>query len=937
METEKLHEALQCTFVSAVAQQRQEAEAFVLQASKQPGGAKAFYEIAAAAQVNVGIRQAAAIRLRQIIAEHDDWNHVKSAVTPEEKQFLKTTALQVVATAPGGVRKQMLEVIRMMIRYDFPDQWPNLGKEIKEYLESNEPAKMSAGLFALRKLVKRYESMVGERRSEVQQMASYFFPLLAKLFAHVNQQSPEQTETVADFQKVLLKIFYSCNSAKAVPFIRDDPENLAAWMTAILHVIRQPVDAPSSANPNSSAWRAKKWAGYVVVVLMKRYSRAGTASKDYKQFQQVWVTKYAPQLVSACVQFLVSIREAADRNPGMELPGKTVCRFIEVVTAALGSKKLYAGLLPVLDAFVCSTVFPFACFSDADIELWSSNPQEYVRKKHCVMMMEQDFANPTFFSINFIAELCKAPAAFHDKGVPMRFLQFLQKVLEETKDPNDLALNKRRYGAFTCIGALKNVAGIREHFETVAPAHVFPMYSSPFGFMRLSAVWLISRFGSMEWKTAGNLETAVRANISLMKDPELPVRVESGMALQKLMPNKGAAPVVKGALHEIVTTVFGLMNEIDVEELVSTIEVVIALFGPDLVQESVSLTTTLIQHFFKITAGGVEDMDTIAAGEGCISALCALVQALDDKPDASIALQTACLPLLERLFTDSYSIFFEESVKLVSLLASCTSRTFSPAFWNVFDVLYAVFTKEAKDTAHDALVPFDNFISNDPVGFLTDMERPRKLKALCHMLLTEDYQENEQNTAPLLIDTMLQHCKEHHERLDQMVPEFFDVVLGRLTGRKARVPLKILLCNNILTGFWYNTPLTLQYLESRGATAAFFDGCFALTPKYVRLSDLKTLVLGFTSLLEFRLASGGAFPVYFTADVVKKMTDLCLACVINRHHAAVAIEKEYEDLEAESSEESEPPIGLGGDYESDGDDIAGGEDDDAALAELFRQ
>ena len=70
--------------------------------------------------------------------------------------------------------------------------------------------------------------------------------------------------------------------------------------------------------------------------------------------------------------------------------------------------------------------------------------------------------------------------------------------------------------------------------------------------------------------------------VSLMTDPELPVRVQAGSCLRDLLRKKQCQGVVLPLLEMMVTQLFSLMSEIDNDSVIETLEIIIEKFGDNL-------------------------------------------------------------------------------------------------------------------------------------------------------------------------------------------------------------------------------------------------------------------------------------------------------------------------------------------------------------------
>ena len=931
MDTAKLHEALLNSYnPDAVARKYAEE---VLNASKDWSGAtRAFYDIAVTGGVDAGIRLAAAIRLKALIST-DDWNSDTSKVSQEDRNYMKATLVGQLSSCPHLVRKQLLEFLRFVMSYDFPERWPSLADEILQHLRGNDVSKMDGALFALRKLVKRYEQIEGERRkNEVNTMTNMFFEILVQIFEHVNKLSPTQNDQVAVIQKLLLKIFYSTNHKKACQLLISNTSLLQRWMECILFALKQPCD--NNATNESVCWLTKKWVGHCIGAFLRYYTAKLPDGPD-KEFGASWMSHFGGHFSEVMLEMLVT--------QGQRMSPKTICRIIGSLQSGITSQVIYDKLKPNIDRLLTEGLFPQLMFNEDDNELWESNPQDYIRKYWGLDDINTQYNDPKSHAINLSHTLCYAGKKFFDQNLLTRYLNFILGVLTKTQDRNNLEAMRSRYAAFTAIGGLRKVikkkAPVLASIEGLFAQHLMPDYESRFGFIRANAIHTAAYYSKMlEWKQPEHFKAILNKNIELMRDPDLPVRIKAGMSLRKVLAVPVAGDFIKPILRELIQACFALMNEIDSEDLVRTLEVIIDKFGSDLHTEAMDLCGALVQHFLKSTNGGtVYDEETTAAGSTCVHAISALIGAVKQHPDTVMALQVACVPLILNLLKVECSEFLEDALRLVTIII-LYSKNIAPEFWQVYHAMFKAFEFSSEWSAKHFLAPLDNFISKDPAAFVSDENRILVFMNFCKSIMeTKDITNSQQMIAPKLIEVMLHYGKGHHAQLDRFVPAFYDMILARMnsTEEKGKV-LTIGLCSTILNGLWYSVSATLQYLETHGVTNAFF-GAFSelLTPeqlpadalegespacayeKFGRLQDLKIITLAITEILTYGLTN--PLPQYFTPKVRENLAVTALMMDINRfEYLKNAVEESEEDDDSDSEIDL---LGLNGD---EGDADTGG-------------
>ncbi|XP_064954895.1 uncharacterized protein LOC135582900 isoform X1 [Musa acuminata AAA Group] len=105
------------------------AEASLQQASSQPGFGAALSKIMVNKEISFGLRQLAAVLLKQFIKQHwqeDEENFVHPVVSPEEKAAIRQLLPPCLDDSHGKIRTAVSMAIASIAQYDWPEDWPEL-------------------------------------------------------------------------------------------------------------------------------------------------------------------------------------------------------------------------------------------------------------------------------------------------------------------------------------------------------------------------------------------------------------------------------------------------------------------------------------------------------------------------------------------------------------------------------------------------------------------------------------------------------------------------------------------------------------------------------------------------------------------------------------------------------------------------------------------
>jgi len=257
--------------------ERKTAEIHLKEAEKTPGYAISLLKIVGSNQIEISLRQSAAIYLKQLVRDH--WT--SCSVTPtfvlaeEDKSILKANIVEILICSPKRIRDQISLCLRDMVEEDYPEKWNDLLPKILSYITSNNPSAMEGALEALRVTIKRYEfTQPGKsRRKPLQQLVESTFPLLLELFSSLIGTNEVQA---AIMLKTIIKMFWSSINFGIPPYILND-QNLSSWMKALFSLFRKPIPTeiiPKDIDDQAKHpwWKCKKWIANIFSRMFQRFT-----------------------------------------------------------------------------------------------------------------------------------------------------------------------------------------------------------------------------------------------------------------------------------------------------------------------------------------------------------------------------------------------------------------------------------------------------------------------------------------------------------------------------------------------------------------------------------------------------------------------------------------------------------------------------------------
>lgn len=524
---------------------------------------------------------------------------------------------------------------------------------------------------------------------------------------------------------------------------------------------------------------------------------------------------------------------------------------------------MWNHLKPHMETLISHVFFPVLCQSDEDLELFDSDPSEYLHRK---LNFYEEVTAPDVAATNFLVSLTKSR-----KKQTFTILNFVNGVVNKYESSPDGQKNAReKEGALRMIGTLASVilgkkSPIADQVEYFFVRHVFPEFRSPHGFLRARACDTLAKFEQLEFKDSENLLIIYRNILESMADPELPVRVQAALALQPLIRHDVIRASMQQNIPQIMQQLLKLANEVDVDALANVMEDFVEEFATELTPFAVALSEQLRDTYLRIvrellerhattkdeddTYGDLLDDKSITA-LGVLQTIGTLILTLEATPDVLIHLETILMPIVSiTLENKLYDLFTE----VFEIIDSCTfsAKRISPAMWQAFEYMHKSFKAGAELYLEDMLPALDNFVA---YGAETMIQTPAYVEAVVGMV--QDIFRDEKVGAMdrvcgcRLAESMMLNLRGH---INQYVPKFIELAMTVIASNELKVrSYRIHLLEMVINAIYYNPVIALRTLEANGWTNKFFSSWFSNIESFSRVHDKKLSIAAISSLLALR-------------------------------------------------------------------------------------
>lgn len=865
MDSRKLIEILRATMDPA---QRKEAEEQLSQVHKIIGFLPTLLQVIMANEVPIQVRQAGVIYLKNLVTsswhekEPDEGEPVPFSIHEQDRAMIRDSIVDAIVQAQNIIRVQLAVCLKTIIKHDFPTRWTQIVDKIHIYLQNPDPNAWQGALLCLYQLIKNYEFNNVEQRIPLIEAMNLLLPMMYNLM--VQLQAGEQNEQSALLQKQILKNYYSLIKY-ILPLELITREIFSNWMEVLRRTLDQPVpdhtlQVDEDERLNLPWWKAKKWAAHTLYRIFERYGSPVNVSEEYIQFSEWYLTTFTGGILEVLLRILDQYRNKVYVSP------RVLHQSLNYIDQCVSHSHSWKLLKPHMFAIIQDVLFPLLCYSEADEELWKTDPHEFIRLKYDIF---GDFVSPVAAAQTLLVLCCKKR-----KDMLQRTMHLCMQVLTSQGGEYN---PRQRDGAFHMVGTLNEVIMkhkmYKEQIDSLISQYVFPEFNSPLGHMRARAYWVLQCYAGIKFKSDELLITTCKFTInSILTDVELPVKVEAAIALQMLLASQEKVhrflePQVKDVTLELLK----LIRETENDNLANVLQKIVPLYTEQLMPIAVEIIDHLSTTFLRVIETDAGTDEKAITAMGLFNTIETVLNVMEDNLEIMAQLEKIVLRVIVHILQNNLIEFYEEAM---SLLCYLTAKTISEDMWKILEIMYQNFEKEGFDYFTEMMPVLHNYITVDTEAFLSNKNHVIAMFNMAKAILSLNTENESEMYAAKLLEVMVLQC---NGKIDDCLFSFVELVLNRLTRKVQTSELRTMLLQVLIAILYCNPQLLFTILDklqeavqNASITQHFIKQWIHDTDCFMGLHDRKLCILGICRLLEM----GPARPNI--EEIIPKLMPSCL-------------------------------------------------------------
>ena len=785
-----------------------------------------------------------------------------------ERDAVKSTLLEsLLSETDYSLRRVLTEIITKFTQVDYPTNWPSLMPLLQESVQSADFTKIYNSLYALRKIIKRYEFKQNEARQPLEELMRMWFPYLQNL---MHRLVSENSLEAAEVMKICIKIVHSCVFFQLPA---DGCIDMDVWFMILKTILNkhlpeaseglEPFGQPVHIEERNawSWWKLKKWAARVTFVLMERYGNPHRTGDENQSFAAKFRETISVQLLEPVMNTLNA------RAAGRFVTDDVYRMCLGFMVVALEMAPTFQHIKTNIDFVLFQVIFPTLCLKSGDAELFDEDPHEFIRRFNDE---NEAWLDPRAAAINLLQGLGRYRLKY---TLPI-FMPYLEKILTEYNSvPMELRDHTMKDGALVCVAYLAEV--LHRHDKTFLPSffstHVLPEFQSPVGYLRARACWMVGYFDQVRWSSeeAGAILTEM---LRCLRDPSIPVQHAAAASMKTLISSKEVKEFIRPILPDIIREYFRIIHDVDSpESVLDALQTFVEVYGQDIEGVAVEMAQQLsVVHSNYSSDGKDIDDDYMAmTASRALDIILVLIEKFENRPDVLVEVEKAMIPTMAKIVSGEGACleYLDPILEMLKFFAYSVQET-SPALLSFCGPLLKSMHEWAEDYSHDILTVLVILITKDPLSFSQgsylgmnnlDMLLPIIQKAITNVGADEDQ--------PFLLAKFLSTLAVSSKGLlTTYIPVFMNTVLMRLVN-PCTEQLIMALVETMCALMYCDTVVFLETISSGNFHENFFSMLIQELGNIAKENNVRTKKLMILSLTSFLVCPKDKLPSIVAANM----------------------------------------------------------------------
>lgn len=908
--------------------------------------------------VSLPIKKAAAVFFKNRVVKY--WGSEKqNKIDNDEKPGIRDRILPVLIESDYNTKQQLIPVLRVLISYDFPNNWKDLLETTGALLQQvpvgatkdEDFSQLYTGLLCFSEISRKFRWVSNsDRERELDAIIVQVFPHLLNIGNSIIANSENMTELTAEILKLILKV-YKFVTYFDLPVVLQTRESLIAWgefhgsivnMNTPTYVLSSTLSEQEKSFLQIS--KCYKWAVANLYRIFTRYASKSLSKKfAYTDFQKMFCDDFIPHLIT---NFLSIIEQWCSKKRWLSL--SCIYYLLQFLSHCVTQKPTWVLIKPYFENLVSHLIYPLLCPSDHVLEIFETDPHEYI---HSNFDIYDEFDTPDVAALGLLV-------TFVDKRKKTTLEPIIKFVYNQLTDlqqqPETLEVAKKREGALRLMGGISHYVVIPHspyysQMEQFLTALVFPNLSSKFDFLKARTLEVSLKFADLNFENKDNLSVlfhGILNNFSTSnEESSLPVDFECALVIQAYI----HLPEFQEALSTIIlptmSKLLDLSNQIDNDAISAVMQECVENFSEQLQPFGVDLMAKLVEQFMRLAVdineaskvdvdefdGEYEDQtDKIMAAVGLLNTMITVLLSFENSREICAKLEEVFSPVIEFVLINKIDDFLTEVGELMEN-STFLSRSISPIMWKNFTYLYQSFTDGIALMYTEELSQcLQNFLIYGQEDLMKSPQLVENFYNIFNIIIESEDAQVGFNDIVLACELAQTFILMLQTQAQAYIPNLVNSVLKISQSMQQdeqhvkSSSFNITIQNVIIAAMVHDSNATLMNLQNHHQLVPFFVEWFKTISILKRVYDLKLSTLGLISLMDNNEALnllGNDIVAQIGSKLASIMKTLPKA-IENLEHKR----KNFSESEFTSDQPYDDAWENHNDYDDDDDDVTGAQD-----------
>jgi hypothetical protein len=606
------------------------------------------------------------------------------------------------------------------------------------HLTSGSPHRVALTCVIFRQFCKVYDQNTRAAEAILNPLLDAVVPTLFTIARYIvsHDNSPMGAETL----RHILKSVHSCTEfhlGSHPCFYRQ--EEFIAWCGLANDVLSKHLPDPALGETGEPAgqptapdarerwcwWRAKKWAIKLFHRLADRYGQPLLERKEATLAASTVMNKHiAPEVAKTVLGMLYDWRQK-----GRWVSSRFLLYGLHFLQTCVDFASCWKGVLePAMEFLLPQVVLHLFRMTEEEVDSLIHDPHEYVRASANPMaahLSPRHSAELLMWAATKVRRKTLSPILDGMIAGGLQSCAAAAATAPSTADPlaKEALMYMIQMNRNYLCGSKKRAGFV----EGMLATHVTPELANPHPALRARAASVWGAYiSSVDFKAPATVQAAVDGLLRQLDDRSLAVRLVAGGVLTYFLRHSEVArAMIQPHLVLLLERLFGMLDELGVDEVVGTVNEVILAYSEQIPELAVSMVGQLMTVFRSVLTDK-DDEDAEAAdeaslaGEGALQAIRSVVDALMEskRKDVLLAVVEQMWPMLAHLFVEegpalefldvSFDTFGDLLVALSGDTGAPTDPTntvpSNPAVWRTYAAMMHTYTTAAIDYTSHMLV-----------------------------------------------------------------------------------------------------------------------------------------------------------------------------------------------------------------------------------------